>query len=789
MKIVQMVSLVILIVSPWCCAQKQNAMKTQKKIAIVKDGVPMGHIVIAAHPSNAEKFAANQLQEYIYKMSGARLLILSYNNANIKDRIAIVVGRHPAAKPIIAELDRRYPDKYDAIAVVGRGKNLFLVGRHNTGTVWASWDWLESLGVRWLFPGKLGEYVPKVKDIYIPLSSKYDAPRLDYRGPCGGDVLELKDKNASFEKRKTIATNLFLMRMRRNYAFVGLRPGVKYDPRWDWVRKDRPYYIDGGHTYSVFLPASRYYKQHPEWFRMFKGKRQQGLNAQVCYTNEQAAEEFAKNILVRAKFNIEKCGIPASRILLVVSPNDRRPARCECPKCSKLLDKNKSASSQVVFFANRVAKIVKKVYPDVRVAFYAYDDYSFPPEHVKPIKGVCPRVAFWVWDGSFGANHAKPMFSQANHKYRDAFIGWSKMSEYIFSRVYYGHYHWFTPWPKITQMSYDIKTMAKQIPNFKGMWSESYFHWGTQVLNFYVYSKLMWNSNIDVNKVIDDYCQKAFGPAGPAIRKYFGILQKRMDSIDYVCGYTVEISKLLTPTVIKKCDMCIDKAEQYLDKMDDAGMKWRTELVIQAWRASAKFGRAVDLFVNRHPKPSDRQRVVEYCKEVDEFSKTKLGRWAFYRNIARGSIRRIEKPLELDLFALPKGKHKWSDGFHLGGAIKFYASYSGFHCGMWGYTLKSGEKGVMMLPIKAEDGAKITFAKIYWGFDPGDFFKAKLILIDADKHEHIIADNLVAIRKSVVVPKEFLEKNNLRFKLIVENPAKSGGTVYLTNASLEVTVD
>ena len=63
------------------------------------------------------------------------------------------------------------------------------------------------------------------------------------------------------------------------------------------------------------------------------------------------------------------------------------------------------------------------------------------------------------------------------------------------------------------------------------------------------------------------------------------------------------------------------------------------------------------------------------------------------------------------------------------------------------------------------------------------------MLIEENKREHIIADSLAAIRKSVVVPKEFLGHNNLRFKLIVENPAKSGGTVYLTNASLEVTVD
>ncbi len=767
--------------------EKSNS--SANKIALVENGVPKGQIVIAAHPSEAEKFIAHELQSYIYKITGARLIIASYNKANIQDRIAIIVGHHPSAKKIIANLEKKYPEKYDAIAVVGRGKNLFVVGKSETGTVWAGWDWLESLGVRWLFPGELGEYVPKIKNIYIPQIEKYDAPHLNCRGPSRGDVLKIDSKNASFEKRKSVATSLFMVRMRRNYAFVGLSPRKKYDPKWKWVRDDRIYYIDGGHTYSVFLPASKYYKEHPDWFRFFNGKRQTGSAAQVCYTNKQAAEEFAKNILKRAKFLVEKCKISPKRIFLVVSPNDCRPARCECPNCIKLLDKNKSASSQITFFANQIAKIARKVYPDIHITFYAYDDYSFPPEHVKPASGVCPRVAFWVWDGSFGANHAKPMFSQTNHKYRDAFFGWAKMSEYINARVYYGHYHWFTPWPKITQMSYDIKTMSEKIPNFYGMWSESYLHWGTQGLNFYIYSKLMWNPKIDVNKTIDDYCKKAFGPAGPAIRKYFDILQKRMDNIDYICGYTVEIAKLLTPKVIRNCNEYIDKAEQYLDKMDK-GTKWRTNLIIKAWRASAKFGRAINLFDNPHPKKGDREQILELCREVDEFSKTKQGQWAFCRKIAKSSINRIVRSLELDLNNLPAGEHKWSDSFHLGGAIKFYVKYKGFHCRMWGYILNPSENGTMTLPLCTSNDKKITFAKVIWRFEPpGKTFPVKLIVIDNNNTEHIIAPTLADIRKGVTIPEQFLNTNKIILKLKVTNPRNSHHKVYFTGGTINVKVN
>jgi hypothetical protein len=46
-------------------------------------------------------------------------------------------------------------------------------------------------------------------------------------------------------------------------------------------------------------------------------------------------------------------------------------------------------------------------------------------------------------------------------------------------------------------------------------------NWGTHGLNYYVLVKLLWDPYQDVEPIIEDYCQAAYGPAAPAIREYY----------------------------------------------------------------------------------------------------------------------------------------------------------------------------------------------------------------------------------------------------------------------------
>lgn len=711
--------------------------------ALIENGGSLGRIVITAQASRAERFAAEELQVYLARITGVQVPIAS--TLDVGSGPAVVVGRHPANAALIRELKARYPivpgswktaGNYDAFAVVCDGRRLHLVGNAPDATLYAAWDWLESLGVRWIMPGPHGTYVPSRKAIALSPVEKYEGPGMAFRGPRYSPPAR-QDKSASTdaEEHGVDAGLLYSLRHRVNLW-------VSLDGKGEWGN------LGSGHSYMHLLPKERYYKDHPEWFNLINGRRAGSNPWQVCFTNEAAAREFARNSIAAIKTSLAR-GHVIERIRLCVSPNDGR-AWCECEPCRNLVDKDGSATSLVVYFANNVAREVRKVYPQARISFYAYDNYARPGDHVRPGPGVTPELVFWTANTAVGANHAQPMFSDANPKFRDYFKQWTKFSDAISAHEYYGHYNWFTPWPKLTQMATDIPRLARE-PKFYGMYSESHLHWGTQAPNFYLQLKLMWNPDLDVGAVMDDYYQKAFGPAGPHVQRYFEILQKRMDSLPYICGYLTEVPSLLTPEVVARCNAFMDQAQALLSKMD-ADTRWRTDLVIQAWRMSAKTAEAMRLRINPRPQPGDGGRILKLIHEVQRFMETEQGRWAFEYGMAKAQLETLRVPLSSPLGKLPKGTTTYNDHLGYGGTVKFFGTIKGFEPGLWGYSLRPGGSGTIDLPLTAIPGGKITAATLE--LTPGNLegCNVQVGLMNDEGRIHLVAEGLGPCRRVAIAP-------------------------------------
>ena len=145
---------------------------------LVKDGKPLASIVIPAQPLPVESYAAQELQYHIEASTGTRLEILR-ENTQIPPIARIYLGNCAAA---VAE-------KIDTSQVAGNGyivktngENLFITGKDSEGdpldldthegTLFGVYDILEnSLGVRWLWPGKLGEIIPRNKSFRFRLTT------------------------------------------------------------------------------------------------------------------------------------------------------------------------------------------------------------------------------------------------------------------------------------------------------------------------------------------------------------------------------------------------------------------------------------------------------------------------------------------------------------------------------------------------------------------------------------------------------------------------------------------
>jgi hypothetical protein len=102
--------------------------------------------------------------------------------------------------------------------------------------------------------------------------------------------------------------------------------------------------------------------------------------------------------------------------------------------------------------------------------------------------------------------------------------------------------------------------------------------WASRGLNYYVLAKLLWDPSQNVDALIQDYCDKGFGPASPDIQKYFSTLEECTDEIaknaadnsraedaldpNSVRGILSLIAKTYTPEKLAALQTILDNAKK-----------------------------------------------------------------------------------------------------------------------------------------------------------------------------------------------------------------------------------
>ena len=84
-------------------------------------------------------------------------------------------------------------------------------------------------------------------------------------------------------------------------------------------------------------------------------------------------------------------------------------------------------------------------------------------------------------------------------------------------------------------------------------------HWATQGLNYYVAARLHWNPDLNVDAVINDYCQSGFGAGADSVKRYFMRLEEITDEIA-AAGPALHPTTPYTPEVIEELRSILDGA-------------------------------------------------------------------------------------------------------------------------------------------------------------------------------------------------------------------------------------
>jgi len=234
--------------------------RTPQAHVFAKNGVLTVDVVLPSAPSAVERYAADELSYHLSKAFGSLATIVAEDQlAASSPPYHFFVGRTEAARKAGLPVQELVPDEHllksvdnglclvghDSEVVGGEIGSTWLV--HSLGTLYAVYDFLETeMGVKWLWPGEVGEVIPRRKSLEIQTIDRRGVEPLEERFWGGAGFwgraygfTDMKSLRGFYEKQAR-----FLVRHR-----VGRR------------RK-----INCGHSFNDWW--QRFGGTHPEYFNL-----------------------------------------------------------------------------------------------------------------------------------------------------------------------------------------------------------------------------------------------------------------------------------------------------------------------------------------------------------------------------------------------------------------------------------------------------------------------------------------------------------------------------------------
>ncbi len=371
----------------------------------------------------------------------------------------------------------------EAFFVVVKGDKVFLYGNSDkqyNGNWRAANAFLERFcGVRWLFPGAAGEVVPRCEELKLSDTTIIEKPAFQVRV-------------------------------------------LKYGVDRQWAqRMNLGQSIDytTGHAFSKWLPPTKYFKEHPEYYGLVSATNRVGgesksgkaerCPAQLCTSNPEVRRLIAEQVAAK------KTGMMQS-----ISPNDGY-GFCECENCRKLDPERWTSihtwpnlSNRMYDFAKDVALQAKKLYPESKVLLNIYT-FCRPLPDLKVV-GPMPDNLYLL-DCLFGS------MVKDRKEIEDKFATYNKMGVNYWIYEYWGCYT-HGAWSVIDTIDWELKLMKKT--NAIGIRVENGTGFACVGLDNYIGARLIWNPDLNADALIDDYCEKGFGAAKTYMKEYFALLNR-----------------------------------------------------------------------------------------------------------------------------------------------------------------------------------------------------------------------------------------------------------------------
>ncbi len=491
------------------------------KLVLVENGQPRVPIIIFEDAPPYTLRSAHELAEYIEKVTGGKPQVIEGTPDPLPEH-AIWVGYQPVMDSLFpaVDFDFEHPEEIlitaneRHLAIVGRDRwdpdNLVVPGRRamihgmqqEYGTANAVYTFLRDyLGVRWLWPGELGEDIIEQPTLAFESFVYTYYPQIRHRD----GVLYL--------------------------SALGGRAGQSHD----WSRMQRLQLgslnlAPSSHGFTSWW--ERFGESNPEYFALQPNGERNGWpgprTVKICQSNPDVWQQWVDDVETALKENPNLTSIDAG-------PNDGwSSGHCICPDClawdhpegeprqhhwQGMIHEYRALSDRDVKFYNELARLIRERYPDrefyVRGSAYGHTRPA-PIEAIPDDNVIITSVAnFLFWPDAVDRG------STWGTTHRQQFADWGKVAPNLGWRPNASGW-WRNGFPdtQMQQTMEDWRFVAENNTISITIDTPSEF-WSTQGPIYYLIGNLTWDPYQDPHALMEDYYSRAFGKAAGTMTEYW----------------------------------------------------------------------------------------------------------------------------------------------------------------------------------------------------------------------------------------------------------------------------
>ncbi len=527
-------------------------------------------VCLASQADPATVYAAQELTNALKKISGCDFGLQV--GGPFPAAHAIVIGDlgdpEVAARASALQLSQGAVEQTVVRTLDGR---LYLAGNQPRGALYAVYAFLQrELGVRWLWPGPDGEFMPARERWDLPELAYRHLPGFAYRGfhICG----DWRDHQA------------FRVWMARNFINVHRHAASEAEKRLGF------YSMWSSH--NAALDERKYFATHPEYFAEIGGVR---YGSNICFSHPDVlrivTEEMSAYIRKRPELDI-----------LSIFPGDNQDY-CQCSACARA-----DVSTVWFDFYNRLTDSLKAEFPKLKFATIAYQGYRDVPK-------CSVRNSVFVEYASYSRCNVH-CYSQTNCPQNVATTAdldaWQAtglpLGNYAYEYDIFSKNARFVPF--LSMIDDAVKTgrqrghvaMITEVSLSPKAGPATSVHNVQNRLSLYLYARLLWEPDARLDVLLQDWCRTAYGDAAAPMDEYFRALDRAWSGMREhatILGDALRLAEsFLTDELRGRASASLAAAEKALTLQAPSPERERALAALE--REKALYRQWLDLYAVKH---------------------------------------------------------------------------------------------------------------------------------------------------------------------------------------------